>query len=372
VPAGISFAIVHVFAKTPPTWLINTVGRVRNVLDTASRSAVPPNIALLELAQGAWLTQALYVTVKLGIADALRDGPRSAEDVATAVGTDPGATYRVMRALAANGLLKLRRDGRFSLTRVGQALRSDYDGSMAPMIAMVGHPEHWEHWGNLLHSVRTGESAAEKVRGLPVFDYLDTNPEYAKVFNDAMTGVSAVAISAAVPAYPFSDHKLIVDVGGGHGALLSAVLAQAPDARGVLFDLPAVVDGAGAEFDRAGVAHRCTKTAGSFFESVPDGGDAYLLKTVIHDWDDEKSLTILRNVRTAIHPNGKVLLFEMVLPEGAPPHPGMLLDLEMLVHPGGRERTAAEYRDLLARAGFRMTRVIGTPGPMSIVEAVPA
>lgn len=363
---------MSVSTKTPPTWLINTIGRIRNVLGTAHRSAVPANIALLEIAQGAWLTQALYVAVKLGIADALRDGPRSAEDVASRVGADPGATYRVMRALAANGLLKLRRDGRFSLTRVGHALRSDYDGSMAPMIAMIGHPEHWEHWGNLLHAVRTGESAAEQVRGMPLFDYVDTNPEYAKVFNDAMTGVSAVAIAAAVPLYPFADHKLIVDVGGGHGALLAAVLAQAPDARGVLFDLPSVIDGAGPELDRAGVTHRCTTTSGSFFEAVPDGGDAYLMKTIIHDWDDERALTILRNVRTAIDPNGKVLLFEMVLPEGAPPHPGMLLDLEMLVHPGGRERTADEYRDLLSRAGFRMTRVIGTAGPLSIVEAVPA
>jgi hypothetical protein len=333
---------------------------------------VPANIALLEITQGAWLTQALYVAAELGIADELRDRPRPAADVASAVGADPGATYRVMRALAANGLLKLHRDGRFSLTRVGQALRSDYDGSMAPMIKMVGHPSHWEHWGNLLHSVRTGEPAAEKVRGMPVFDYLETQPEYAKVFNDAMTGVSTMAIDGAVPAYDFSAHKLIVDVGGGHGALLAAVLATAPEAHGVLFDLPSVIDGAGAELDRAGVSHRCTKTGGSFFESVPDGGDAYLMKTIIHDWDDEKSLTILRNIRTAIDPNGRLLLFELVLPEGAPPHPGMLLDLEMLVHPGGCERTASEYRDLLSHAGFRMTRVIGTAGPMSIVEAVPA
>lgn len=370
--AGISFAFVPATAKTPPTWLINTIGRIRNALGTASRSAVPANIALLEISQGAWLTQALYAAAQLGIADELRDRPRSSSDVASAVGADPGATYRLMRALAANGLLKLHRDGRFSLTRVGQALRSDYDGSMAPMIKLIGHPSHWEHWGNLLYSVKTGESGAEKLRGMPVFDYLDTDPEYAKVFNDAMTGVSAMAIESAVPAYTFSGHKLIVDVGGGHGALLAAALATAPDARGVLFDLPSVIAGAGPELDRAGVSDRCTKTGGSFFEAVPEGGDAYLMKTIIHDWDDEKSLTILRNIRTAIAPNGKLLLFELVLPEGAPSHPGMLLDLEMLVHPGGCERTPSEYRDLLARAGFRMTRVIGTAGPMSIVEAVPA
>lgn len=186
-----------------------------------------------------------------------------------------------------------------------------------------------------------------------------------------MTGMSTVAIEAAVPRYDFADRRLIVDVGGGHGALLAAVLAQAPDAEGVLFDLPSVIDGAGSLLDAAGVRGRCALTGGSFFDSVPDGGDAYLLKTIVHDWDDESSLSILRNVRTAIADGGKLLLFEMVLPEGAPPHPGMLLDLEMLVHPGGRERTATEYADLLSRADFRQTRVIPTTGPMSIVEAVP-
>ncbi|MET0450444.1 MAG: methyltransferase [Mycobacterium sp.] len=358
-------------SKAPPGWLVRGIGRVRNALNVASRSAVPPNVALFEMAQGAWLTQALYVAAKLGIADALKDGPCSADDVARRVGADAGATYRVMRALASNGVLTLRR-GRFGLTRVGQALRSDYYGSMAPMITMVGSPEHWEHWGSLLHSVQTGATAVEKLRNATIFEYLDTNPGYAAVFNDAMTGVSSVAIEMALPLYDFSDRNLVVDIGGGHGALLAAVLARAPRARGVLFDLPSVVEGATPQLERAGVADRCTTTGGSFFESVPAGGDAYLLKTVIHDWDDEQSLTILRNVRTAIAADGKVLLMELVLPEGAPPHPGMLLDLEMLVHSGGLERTAHEYRDLLARAGFRLTRVIQTGGPMSIVEAVPA
>jgi hypothetical protein len=277
-----------------------------------------------------------------------------------------------MRALASNGIFTLRRNGRFALTRVGHAARSDYPGSMAPMIAMVGNSEHWEHWGSLLHSVRTGETAVERLRGAPIFEYLDTNPEYAAVFNDAMTGVSAMAIEMAVPRYDFTSFKRVVDVGGGHGALLAAVLAAAPRAHGVLFDLPSVVDGARAVLADAGVAPRCTLEGGSFFDAVPDGADAYLMKTVIHDWDDEKSLAILRNVRTAIAADGKLLLMELVLPEGAPHHPGTLLDLEMLVHAGGRERTAVEYRDLLSRAGFHMTRVIPTAGPMSIVEAVPA
>jgi hypothetical protein len=359
------------FPTAPPGWVIAGIGRVRRVLDGASRSAVPPNVALLELIQGAWLTQAICVAAQLGIPEALRDGPLSADDVARRVGADPDATYRVMRALAANGVLRLRR-GRFRLTRVGHALRADHHGSMAPMAALVSSPEHWEHWGSLLHSVRTGSTAVEKLRGTSIFEYLDTNPDYAATFNDAMTGVSAVAIEMAVPLYDFTDCRLIVDVGGGHGALLAAVLARAPQARGVLFDLPSVVHGAGTLLDEAGVSGRCAVEGGSFFDAVPDGADTYLLKTVIHDWDDEQSLRILRNVRTAITSEGTLLLMELVLPEGAPPHPGMLLDLEMLVHAGGRERTAAEYADLLSRAGFRLTRVIPTAGPMSIVEAVPA
>lgn len=357
--------------RTPPPWLIDGIGRVRAMLGLVHRSTVPANVALFEVTQGAWLTQALYVATKLRIADELASGPQHAEEVARRVGSDPGATYRLMRALAGHGVLKLRRDGRFALAPIGKALRWDAEGSMAPMIAMVGSPEHWEHWGHLLDAVKTGDTAAENVRGMPMFDYLETNPGYAKTFNDAMTGVSMLAIQTAVPEYDFTDRQLIIDVGGGHGALLAAVMQSAPQARGVLFDLPSVVEGAASVLEPAGVAARCRVTGGSFFESVPEGGDAYLLKAIIHDWADETALSILSHVREAMASDGKLLLFELVLPEGARPHLGLLLDLEMLIHVGGRERTASEYAELLSRAGFRQTQVIPTAGPMSIVEAVP-
>lgn len=357
---------------TPPASLVNVLGRVRAALGYLQRSTVPPNVALFELAQGAWVTQALYAAVHLRLADELAAGPSTADEVARRVGSDPNATFRLLRALAGQGVFTLRRDGRFALTGVGRALRWDADGSMAPMIAMIGSPEHWQHWSDLHHSVVTGRTAVEKQRGVPMFDYLETNPAYAARFNDAMTGMSAIAIRAAVPAYDFTDRRLIVDVGGGHGALLAAVLRAAPAAEGILFDVPSVADGARTAIAEAGLARRCAVTGGSFFESVPAGGDAYLLKTVIHDWDDQQCLSILRTVRAAIAPSGKLLLFELVLPDGAPPHPGLLLDLEMLVHAGGRERTVAEYSKLLTQAGFRATRVIVTGGPMSIVEAVPA
>ncbi len=354
-------------AKTPPAAVLNAVNAFRGGLQRLRQATVPASVAVMELGFGGWLTQALVAAVRLGVADALSDGPLTADEVAHRVGTDPRATYRLMRALASNSVLKLRRDGRFALTRTGRALVSDNPASVAPMVAFVGHAAHREHWSNLEHSVRTGETAVSKVRGMSFFEYTDTDPELAQVFNDAMTGASSVAIESAVPAYDFSSSKLIVDVGGGHGALLAAVLRQAPDTRGVLFDLPQVVAGAGATV--ADVASRCDIQGGSFFESVPAGGDTYLLKTVIHDWDDEQSCAILRNVRAAIAPGGKVLLFEMVLPEGAPNHLGLVLDLEMLVAAGGQERTRREYAQLLSQAGFELQRVVPTTSPLAIVEA---
>jgi len=357
--------------KAPPPALIAALNAIRGGLQRLRQATVPASVAAIELGFGAWVAQALYAAVRLGIPDALKSGPLTADEVSAAVGTDPAATYRLMRALASQSVLTRRRDGRFALTRTGRALVSDNPAGVAPMIALIGDPAHREHWSNVEHSVRTGETAVEKVRGMPMFEYLDTDPELAQVFNDAMTGASAIAIESAVPAYDFGSSKLIVDVGGGHGALLAAVLRQAPGARGVLFDLPQVVAGAGAAMTTAGVASRCDIQGGSFFESVPAGGDTYLLKTVIHDWDDEKSLTILRNVRGAIAPDGTLLLFEMVLPEGAPAHLGLVLDLEMLVAAGGQERTRGQYAGLLSKAGFRLQRVIPTTSPMSIIEARP-
>ncbi|MEO6792605.1 MAG: methyltransferase [Mycobacterium sp.] len=355
----------------PPPVLLGALNACRSGLQRLHRATVPAPVAVLELGFGGWLTQALYAAVRVGIPDALKSGPLTAEEVAHRVGTDPGATYRLMRALASHRVLKLRRDGRFSLTRTGRSLVSDDPASVAPMIAFIGNPAHREHWSNLEHCVRTGETAVDKVRGMPFFEYLGTDPDLAQVFNNAMTGASAIAIESAVPAYDFSASKLIVDVGGGHGALLAAVLRKAPGARGVLFDLPQVVASARDALATAGVTSRCDAEGGSFFDSVPAGGDTYLLKTIIHDWDDERSLMILRNIRNAIAADGKLLLLEMVLPEGAPAHLGLLLDLEMLVAAGGRERTQREYAELLSQAGFRLQRVVPTTSPMSIIEARP-
>jgi hypothetical protein len=334
---------------------------------------VPANIALLESAQGAWVSQALYVAAKLGIADELATGPKTSDEVAAKVGAHPDAVFRLMRMLAGRSVFSQRTDGRFELAPMGEALRADAPGSLRSMVLFIGSPEHWAEWGELLYSVQTGRPSPEKLYGKSYFEHLDETPEQAAIFNDAMSTMAAMANETVIPAYDFSGFKLIADVGGGHGRLLSAILQSAPTARGVLFDLPSVVAGAGPVLDGAGVSHRCAVEGGSFMDSVPDGADAYVLKSIIHDWDDDISEKILRNIRTAIAPNGRLLLLELVLPERATANWGAVLDLEMLVSPGGRERTRAEFANLLARCGFRLTRVVDTATPMmSIVEAVPA
>ena len=205
---------------------------------------------------------------------------------------------------------------------------------------------------------------------MPFFEYVKTDTDLAEAFNNAMTAGSEFAIYAVLAAYDFTGYRKIIDVGGGHGRLLSMILAKAPNAGGVLFDLPAVVDGAGPELKRAGVAERCEVVGGSFFESVPEGGDAYLMKAIIHDWNDDDALKILGNIRSAIAPSGKLLLLESALPERSSSDLGMLIDLEMLVAVGGKERTRAEWANLLGRAGFRLNRVVPTATPVSIIEAV--
>ena len=360
-------------AKVPPARVVRIVDSARTALQKVTRAMVPGNIALLETAQGAWVSQALYVAAKLGIADELVSGPKTADEVAAKVGAHPDSVFRLMRMLAGRDVFRQLQDGRFELAAMGQALRADAPGSLRSMVLFIGSPEHWAEWGELLYSVQTGRPSSEKLYGKSYFDHLAEAPEQAAIFNDAMSTMAQMANETVLPAYDFTGFKLIADVGGGHGKLLSAILLSAPTARGILFDLPSVVAGADTVLAEAGVASRCTVEGGSFMDSVPDGADAYVLKSIIHDWDDDVSEKILRNVRTAIAPNGRLLLLELVLPERATANWGAVLDMEMLVSPGGRERTRAEFANLLARCGFRLLRVVDTATPMmSIVEAAPA
>jgi hypothetical protein len=234
----------------------------------------------------------------------------------------------------------------------------------------MGEEWHWRVWGDMLYSVETGKPAWGHIHSMEVFDYFAKNPRQAEIFNNAMTDMSVGIAPAVVEAYDFSGIDTLTDIAGGHGYLLAQILKANPRMNGILFDVAPVIAGAGAFFEKEGTASRVEKVSGDFFASVPKGADAYIMKHIIHDWDDERATKILRNINAAMKENGKVLIVEVVVPEGNEPHQSKLVDLEMLVSPGGVERTANEYRELLAQAGLRLTRIIQTKSPFSIIEGV--
>jgi C-methyltransferase len=359
--------------KIPPAKVARIVERFRHHLSRLHQRSAPAAVVMFELVMGAWVAQAIQVAAELGIADALADDPLPLDDLADRVGADPDALRRLMRALISRGIFRQRRDGRYDLTALAETLRPDARFSMHAFARLIGSPQHREHWSLLVESVKSGKAILPQLRGKEAFEYLnDLPPELAKIFHDAMTTVSGLAAVAVVAGYNFGPYRTIVDVGGGQGDMLSAILAATPNATGVLFDLPEVVAGASALLRQRGVEDRVRVEGGSFFDSVPSGGDAYVIKNVIHDWPDGQAVAILRNVRVAAGADATVLLVEMVLPEHDRDFAGKWVDLEMLLQANGRERAAAEYRDLLRKAGFRMTRVVQTASPFSVIEATPA
>lgn len=337
----------------------------------STTEAVSPIGDLMAMVVGGCTAQAIYTAAKLGIADVLADGPATADEIATKVGAHPDGTYRLLRALTTQSIFAEQPDRRFTLTPMAEALRSDGRSSVRALVLMAGHPITWETWGQLSYSVTTGEPAFPKLRGMPVFEYLAGDPEYADLFNQSMTFSSSIETPTVLAAYDFSRFGTIVDVGGGQGRLLAAILRATPNAKGILYDLESVTEGAPTLLAEAGVADRCTVASGSFFDSVPTGGDAYLLKHVLHDWPEARALDILRAVRAAVGDKGELLLVALVLPEDDSPHLGKLVDLDLLLEFGGRHRTTGEYRELLATAGFELRRVVPTSGAASVVEAVP-
>ena len=272
----------------------------------------------------------------------------------------PPSLHRLMRTLASLGILTERGDRRFALTPLGEALKTGAPGSARASLLTLGSPWFNSAFDHIVHSVQTGETGFEKSQGMPVFDYLAQHPEDASLFSETMIGIHGEEPAAVADAYDFSAFSTVVDVGGSTGNLLSAILARHPEPRGILFDRPHVVTDAPALLAARGVADRVTIEAGSFFETIPVGGDAYILSHIIHDWSEEQCLTILGHVRGAMRPAGRLLVVEMVLPAGDKPHLGKLLDIVMLVLPGGQERTEEEYRTLLGKGGFRLTRVVPT------------
>ncbi|MCI0525465.1 MAG: acetylserotonin O-methyltransferase [Acidobacteria bacterium] len=337
-----------------------------------SELALPPQFAMLQMITGFWVSRAIYIAAKLGLADLVKDGPKMADDLARSTSAHGPSLYRLLRALASVGVFVEDDQKRFAQTPLSETLRSDALGSLRAMAMVELGQEHFPAWGNLMHSVKTGEIAFDNLFKQNAWEYYAQNPEDASNFNDAMRGLTEMVNMAVLAAYDFSGADKIVDVAGGTGGLIGAILKANPQMRGVLFDLPHVIAEAGPSLDRAGVRDRCETATGDFFESVPEVGDAYVMKWIIHDWDDEKSAVILKNIHRAMNENGKLLLLEMVVPEGNQPDLSKFMDLNMMVMTGGRERTEAEFGALMAASGFKLTRVVRTASPVSIVEAVRA
>ena len=331
---------------------------------------VPPSVALFRMVTSFWVPPAIHVVAVLGIADLLADGPRGCDELAQATNTDALSLGRVLRALAGVGLFIEDDGGRFGLTPLSTCLRRDVPSSVRPAALLFGIPAQWDPWSDLLHSVRTGQPAFEHRFGMGVFDYYAQHPEAAALFNQFMAAGNAGQHAAVAAAYDFSRLTRLVDVGGGNGALLAAILSAYPHLRGILFDRAEVVAGAPAILMAAGVADRCEVVGGDFFEALPSGGDAHIVSRILHDWDDDRAVEILRTCRRALPEHGTLLVVEQVLPPRELPPPAAFIDLAMLVIAGGRERTEAEYDALFDAAGFRLTRTIPTTSPYSIIEGV--
>jgi ubiquinone/menaquinone biosynthesis C-methylase UbiE len=336
-------------------------------------SSMPSPIALLQMASSYWVSKAIHAVAFLGIADLLQGGPKSSVELAHSTRVDAQSLHRLLRVTASVGVFAENREGNFELTPLANYLQTGVPGSVRELTIMLGEDWKWQSWGELLYSVKTGKPAFEHVFGMGLFTYLAQNTEAGELFNQAMGNFTAQQASAVVNAYDFSQFARVVDVAGGNGTLLLAILKANPQPSGVLFDQPAVIKDALKHIESAGLAERCETVAGDFSRVVPQGGDAYLIKQAIHNWDDERAIKILQNCHRAMTPQGKLLVIEMIIPPGNEPFAGKLSDLDMLVcTEGGRERTEAEFRTLFEAAGFKLTNIIPTQSLMNVIEGVQA
>ncbi|WP_157219050.1 methyltransferase [Flavisphingomonas formosensis] len=326
--------------------------------------------ALMQLAGGLWISRAIWVAAHLRIADHIDTAPVSIEDLAAATATRPDPLGRLLTALATVGVFDRDTEGRVSHTPISRLLRSDHPATQRAFIESVFGHEHYEAWGAIEGTLRTGVTAFDLHYGKPVFDWFGEHPATAALFGEAMTSVTLATEEAVIAAHDFGAFTLAVDVGGSHGSLLRRLLAQAPEARGIVFDLPSTVAEGERMWQGTPEAARLSAMGGDFFQSVPAGGDLYLLKFILHDWTDQQSIAILRNIRAAMKPDGTVAIIEMVLPDDpATRHPGRFMDLNMLVMTGGRERSAKDYAALLHEAGLTLRSVTPTASPMSVITA---
>jgi O-methyltransferase domain/Dimerisation domain len=338
---------------------------------TTQTQTPPAHVSIMQLLNGAHVAGAVSCLAELGIPDLLEAGPKSAEELAGQTGTNPQALYRLMRATACVGVLAEGPEGTFSETPMSAVLRSNANPSLRALAIMGGREWHGRGWSRLEYCVRTGKQALDQVYGAHIFEYLRQNPEEAQIFHDTMTALSMIDGPAVAAAYSFDGIHSVVDVGGGHGLLLATILARNPHLKGTLYEVPHVVDGC-----RNGpltpVMERCTLVSGDMFSSVPAGADAYVMKHIIHDWPDDLCVKILTACRKGVNPGGKLLVVDNVIQPGNDFSPGKFLDLQMLIFPGGRERTEKQFGELFTAAGWKLSRIIPTAAADSIVEGVPA
>ncbi|MCE5290679.1 MAG: acetylserotonin O-methyltransferase [Nocardiaceae bacterium] len=358
-------------AQVPPVRIVQAANFVRSKLHNLTRRMAPAPLQVLEIAGGFIHSQVVYASTKLGIPDALSSGPKSAGEIAAAVNGNPDAVHRLLRAGASIGLFALDSDGRFGLTAMSRTLRSDSDDSMRPVVLMLGDPSYWSPWGELTYAIQTGKPSADKVYGKPMWEYLSDNPEFETVFNNAMTALTKLDWPTVAAVYDFTPFDTIVDIGGGQGQLLKLILESAPNASGILFEQESVIEQAADFLGACGTLPRCTLECGSFFDTVPLGADLYVMRRVIHDWDDDDAVDILGTIRRSIPDHGTLVILESVVPEDNSPHFAKTLDLDMLIFAGGRERTEAQFRSLVKRAGFEVTRVVPTISTLSVIEVKP-
>jgi O-methyltransferase domain/Dimerisation domain len=338
---------------------------------TPHPQAPPAHVQMFQLLTGLYIAGAIGTLAQLRVPDLLEHGPRSASELAQEIKADRDALYRLMRATASVGVLSEGPDGKFSQTPLSAVLRTNANPSLRGLAAIQSTEWHCMGWANLEYCVRTGKQALDKVYGMPIFKYFEQHPDLASVFNEAMSNLSSIDGPAVVDAYSFEGINSIVDVAGGHGFLLSLILARYPKMTGTLYEAPSVIAGA-----KSGplkpMLDRCTFSSGDMFSSVPSGADAYIMKHIIHDWPDDLCIRILEACRKGVNAKGKLLVVDNVIQPGNDFAPGKFLDVQMLIFPGGRERSEKQFRDLFAASGWRLSRIIPTAAPESIVEGVPA
>ena len=338
---------------------------------TSESQKPPAHAGILQLLSGICIGGAISTLAQLGIPDLVEHVPKSADELAREVGADPRALYRLMRATASVGILSEGADGKFSETPMSAVLRSNAKPSLRGFAMMHGTEWHARGWSRLDYCVKTGKQAMDEVYGMPLFQFFAQRPEEAKVFNQAMSDYSSLDSPAVAEAYSFSEIDSIVDVAGGHGLLLATIMAKNPHLKGTLYEMPHVVEGA-KNGPLKPVVDRCNFASGDMFSSVPAGADAYIMKHIIHDWPDDVCIKILKACRKAVNPGGKLLVVDNVIQSGNDFSPGKFLDIQMLIFPGGCERTEKQFRELFAASGWQLSRVIPTAVPECVVEGIPA